>query len=587
MGILTYDNEQFYMDGKPYVILSGAIHYFRVPREYWRDRLLKLKECGFNTVETYTCWNLHERREGEFDFSGNLDIAEYVRIARDLGLNVILRPGPYICAEWEFGGFPAWLLTYRGMEIRCYDETFLSKVRNYYAQLLSRVRPYIAKNGGNIIMLQVENEYGSYGNDKKYLQAIADIYKENGMDCLYFTSDGPTYTMLNGGTLDGCLAVVNFGSKANAQLDFLKSVRRDQPVMCGEFWCGWFDHWFEKHHTREVEDVMNDFSQFLDRRASVNYYMFHGGTNFGFFNGANCSDKYEPTTTSYDYCAPLNEAGDRTPLYYAIREAVEKTFGSVPPLTATDSEKEGYGEIELTQSADLFENLERLSSPVDGVAPMYMEDLGQDFGFMLYRTQLKGPLDGWNLEITEVHDRAQIFANGKKVGTYERWKPNGQKENPVKFPLKTGEQTELDILVENMGRVNYGKKLWDHKGVKNVTLGLQHLFHWKHYPLPMDNLEKLNFKPLEDKDISSPTFLRGNLHISGAPKDTYVYLKDFKKGFVVVNGHNIGRYFNEAGPQKTLYLPAPYLNKGDNEIIVFESDGAKSNRIEFVGEMIW
>ena len=529
MGILTYDHDQFLMDGKPYVILSGAIHYFRVPREYWYDRLLKLKECGFNTVETYTCWNLHERKEGQFDFSGGLDIVEFIRTAGDLGLNVILRPGPYICAEWEFGGFPAWLLTYRNMEIRCFDETFLSKVRSYYAELLPRVRPYLAKNGGNIIMLQVENEYGSYGNDKQYLQAIADIYRENGMDCLYFTSDGPTYTMLNGGTLENCLAVANFGSKTNEKLDFLKAMRPDQPVMCGEFWCGWFDHWFESHHVRPVEEVIGEFSQFLQRKASLNYYMFHGGTNFGFWNGANYSDIYTPTTTSYDYNAPLNEAGDRTPLYYKIREVVEQTLGNVPPLTASDSEKGNYGELELTESAGLFDNLENLSQPVDSIAPMYMEDLGQDFGFVLYRTRLSGPMDDWKMKMDEVHDRAQIFANGKYLGTFQRWTPDDQNENPIRLPLAAGESVVLDILVENMGRVNYGRKLWDHKGIRNVMFENQHLFHWKNYPLPMENLEKLQFQPLQGKEICGPVFLRGTLHIAGKPKDTFVYPKDFRK----------------------------------------------------------
>lgn len=587
MGILTYDNDNFFMDGKPYTILSGAIHYFRVPREYWYDRLLKLKECGFNTVETYTCWNLHERKEGQFDFSGGLDIACFIRTAGELGLNVILRPGPYICAEWEFGGFPAWLLTYRNMEIRCFDETFISKVRNYYAALLPRIRPYLAKNGGNVIMLQVENEYGSYGNDKKYLQAIADIYRENGMDCLYFTSDGPTYTMLNGGTLEKCLAVVNFGSKTDKNLDFLKSMRPNQPVMCGEFWCGWFDHWFEEHHVRTVEDVIGEFSQFTNRKASLNYYMFHGGTNFGFLNGANYADVYQPTTTSYDYNAPLNEAGDRTPLYYRIREIVEKTFGKLPPITASESEKAGYGELALTEYAGLFDNLERISKPVDSAAPKYMEDLGQDLGFVLYRTQLRGPMDDWAMKIEDVHDRAQIFVSGKHVGTYERWRPNDQNEKPIRLPLSEGENVELDILVENMGRVNYGRKLWDRKGMRNVIFELQHIFGWKNYPLPMDNLEKLQFQPLQSKEITCPAFLRGNLHLEEKPKDTFVYLKDFKKGFVVVNGHNIGRYFNEAGPQKTLYLPAPYLRQGDNEIIVFESDGAKTNRIEFLSGMLW
>ena len=245
MGILTYQDKNFYLDSKPYTVISGTIHYFRVPKEYWYDRLLKLKECGFNTVETYTCWNLHEPKENEFDFSGNLDIEAFIKIARDLGLNVILRPGPYICAEWEFGGLPSWLLTYDNIEFRCMDEVYLSKVKRYYAVLLNIIKPYLAVNGGNIFMIQIENEYGSYGNDKNYLREIVNIYRENDVNCLFFTSDGTYDTMLNGGTLDEFLCVGNFGSHIKESFDKLIEFRPNQPIMCGEFWCGWFDHWFE------------------------------------------------------------------------------------------------------------------------------------------------------------------------------------------------------------------------------------------------------------------------------------------------------------------------------------------------------
>lgn len=582
MGILTYKGDKFYLDGKPYTVISGAIHYFRVPREYWHDRLLKIKECGFNTVETYTCWNLHEPREDEFDFSGNLDIDAFITCAEELGLNVILRPGPYICAEWEFGGLPSWLLTYEKMELRCFDPVFISKVRRYYGELLERIRPHLAVNGGGVFMLQIENEYGSYGNDKNYLNAIVDIYRENNIDCLFFTSDGPTKTMLSGGTLDEYLCVANFGSDPEERFPHLREFRPDQPLMCGEFWCGWFDHWFEEHHVRPADEIVKDFSAMLNMDASVNFYMFHGGTNFGFTNGANYSDKYEPTITSYDYNCPLNEAGDRTDTYYRIRSLMEERFGKLPEMTAKDSEKAAYGKVKLDSKAALLDNIYNISNPVKTVSPKYMEDIGQDFGYTLYRAVIEGPKDDWPMEIDVVHDRAQVFVNGQYKGVYERWNRNNHPD--IRVPLEKGETADLDILVENMGRVNYGPKLLDHKGIRRVRFGNQCHFGWEMFPIDMRNLSGLMFEENTDKELQGPVFLRGNLRIDNEPHDTFLRLDGFTKGFVMVNGTNIGRYFNPAGPQKTLYVPAPFLKEGDNEIIVFESDSTASAEIEFLDE---
>ncbi len=577
MGILTYKNDRFYLDEKPFTVISGAMHYFRIPREYWHDRLLKLKECGFNTVETYTCWNLHERREGEFDFSGNLDLAAYIKEAEELGLNVILRPGPYICAEWEFGGLPSWLLSYENMTLRCYDEAFISKVRRYYGELLPRIRPYLAVNGGPIFMLQIENEYGSYGNDKKYMQAIVDIYRENDMDCLLFTSDGPTYTMLAGGSMEGYLCVGNFGSKPKENYETMKSFRENQPFMCGEYWCGWFDHWGEEHHVRPADEIVSDVCDFMEIGASFNFYMFHGGTNFGFCNGANYAEKFDPTITSYDYNAPLNESGDRTDTYYRIRETIGK-YTALPPLTAEDSKKAAYGKIALTESAKLFENLDSISSPIRTAAPKFMEDLGQDFGYTLYRTTVNGPSDGWGLTIEKVHDRAQIFVDGEKKVTIERWNKDSYNTG-LGLPLAKGESVKLDILCENMGRVNYGNKILDRKGIKGVRFGQQYHFDWETYPLTMDDLSSLQFKKTDE--LAAPAFYRGYLNIEDAPCDTFIRLDGFTKGFVKINGINIGRYFNPAGPQKTLYVPAPFLHEGQNEIIVFESDSVTDPAVEF------
>lgn len=587
MGILTYKDRQFYMDGKPYLVLSGAIHYFRVPREYWHDRLLKLKECGFNTVETYTCWNLHEPIEGEFDFTGNLDVVEFIKTAQKLGLNVILRPGPYICAEWEFGGFPAWILKYDNLVLRCRDALYLSKVRKYLKELLDRVRPYFAVNGGNIFMLQIENEYGSYGNDKEYLKEIVNIYRENEIDCLLFTSDGPSVMTLEGGALDEYLCVGNFGSNPQWGLKFLGDYRQNQPLMCGEYWCGWFDHWGDTKHVRPYQEIVDDISCFIDMGASINLYMFHGGTNFGFLNGANGTKKeYQPTVTSYDYGAPLTEAGDRTELYYKIRELIQERIGNVPPLTAKETKKMAYGKLKLNEKATLFTNLLNISKPINVPLPKYIEDIGQDYGYTLYRTKVRGPrleADNHNLVIKEVNDRANIYIDGQLKQTIEGWNMPEDGKTGIKIVLDKSEELTLDILSENMGRTNYGDGIGEKKGINGVRFCYQHHYGWEMYPLDMRKLDGLKYEAISDckEEITEPVFLRGKLEIEDEPCDTFVRLDSFKKGFVKVNGINIGRYFNEAGPQKTLYIPAPFLKKGENEIVVFESDGVCNTEIEF------
>ncbi len=584
MGILTYKGDSFYMDGEPFVVLSGAMHYFRIPREYWHDRLLKLKECGFNTVETYTCWNLHEPREGEFDFSGMLDLSAFIEEAASFGLYVILRPSPYICAEWEFGGLPAWLLKYDKLMLRCDDELYLSKVRPYYKELLGRIRPYLAVNGGPVIMMQIENEYGSYGDDKAYLQKMVDMYRENDIECLFFTADGPNARMMTAGTLDGYFAAANFGSRPREQFQYVKEFRPDQPLMCAEFWCGWFDHWGDEHHVRSTESVVSDFRDFMDMKASISVYMFHGGTNFGFLNGANCQSgkPYEPTVTSYDYGSPLNEAGDRTETYYEMRKTMEEYLGKLPPMTAKDSEKKAYGDVKMTESALLFDNLDRLTTPTYSPYPQFMEELGQSYGYILYRSELYGPRDEKDVRFDDMHDRAQVFVDGELRGVYQRWEEPKLTESPAFIALGKGESATVDVLVENMGRVNYGPMLRDRKGTRGIRLGSIHHFGWNMYPLDMEDLSVLEFGPLQEKIATHPSFVRGTLEIEGKPADTFVRLDGFKKGFVKINGINVGRYFNEAGPQKTLYVPAPFLKEGKNEIVVFESDGIADPVVTFV-----
>ena len=569
--MLRAENGQFTLNGEPFRILSGAIHYFRVCPEYWEDRMRKLKECGFNTLETYCCWNLHERKEGTFDFSGRLDLVKYIETAQKLGLYVILRPGPYICAEWDFGGLPAWLLK-DNIPLRCNDQRFLQKLRPFLLKLFELVKPYLCTAGGPILAMQVENEYGSYGNDKDYMAAVNRIYDEGGIDCLRFTADGSWNLMLGGGNLPGLPAAVNFGSKALENLAGLRVFRPDDPFFCAEFWCGWFDHWYEEHHTRTVESITADIGELLDSGASLNIYMFHGGTNFGFFNGANHTDGvYMPTVTSYDYCALLSECGDLTPAYHAVRELL----GARGPLTVCDSPKAAYGSVTLTEQAALLPQADRLASPIRSAQTMTMEQLGQDFGFTLYRTTLRGPFTDIGLDLGRVHDRALVFLDGRHIGTVER----SRRKDTMLLSLGFGETAKLEILVENMGRVNYGTKLLDKKGLLDgVRLGPQFHFGWEMLCLPMEDLSALRWT----ETAEGPMFLRGRLDIPEPPRDTFLRLDGFTKGFVLINGFNIGRFYNPAGPQQTLYIPAPLLKEGENEIIVFESDGFDDPVVEFV-----
>jgi beta-galactosidase len=404
---------------------------------------------------------------------------------------------------------------------------------------------------------------------------VEAIYKENGIDCLLFTSDGSEHWMLSGGTLPHMLKVVNFGSHPTENFDKLKAFGHDGPLMCGEFWCGWFDHWYEEHHTRTPEDVAADTRELLESGASINYYMLHGGTNFGFTNGANYHQGYEPTVTSYDYCSPISECGDLTPTFYAVKQVLEDVTGEkAPEMDVTNLPKAAYGNITLTQSAALFENLPQ---SIPSAIPQTMEDLDQDFGYLVYSTTLRGPFEPLKLEYGKVHDRAIIFLNGKRMGLWERSRVHDE----ITLSLAAGETARLDILLENMGRVNYGPKLFDRKGILDgIRLGQRFHFGWDQYCLPMEDLSGLQWQPATAWN-GQPTFLKGELQIIEAPADTFLRLDGFTKGFVTVNGFNIGRYFNSAGPQRTLYVPAPLLKEGSNEIIVFETDGFEKPVITF------
>lgn len=573
MAIFDIQGKEFFYDGKPVRILSGAIHYFRVVPEYWKDRLLKLKACGFNTVETYVPWNMHEPRPDEYNFEGMADIVKFIDIAHEVGLMVIVRPGPYICSEWEFGGFPSWLLADSNMRLRCFHKPYLMRVDKFFDALLPRLRPLLCTNGGPIIAMQIENEYGSYGNDKKYLDYIKKGMIDRGIDVLLFTSDGPTDGMLQSGTLDDVFMTVNFGSRPEESFAKLKEYQPDKPFVCMEYWNGWFDHWGEKHHTRDGADVADVLERMLKMGGSVNFYMFHGGTNFGFYNGANYHDKYAPTVTSYDYDSPLSECGDLTEKFYAVQEVLSKYVDIDRSIMPEPIAKKAYGKLKLTKQACLFENLDRISHPVRCICPEPMEKLGQDYGFILYRTYIQGPRNDNQLFIQDVHDRAIIFVDGEFKGVYMR-------DEPQKIVLDIPKEgVQLDILVENLGRINYGPYLKDYKGItEGVRLDNQFLFDWTIYTLPLRDLSALAYKELKPNAL--PTFFKGYLDVD-EPADTFLSMEGWGKGVVFVNGFNLGRYWN-IGPTKTLYIPAPLLKQGKNEIVVFELGAIKEPVIEFL-----
>lgn len=570
------NGNRFELNGKPFQVFSGAIHYFRCVPEYWEDRLLKLKLAGFNTVETYVCWNLHEPVKNEYDFSGMLDIVKYIKTAQQLGLYIIVRPGPYICGEWEFGGLPAWILKDNNVKLRCSDSSFLIHVKDFFTKLFSLLRPLQITNGGNIIAMQIENEYGSYANDKKYLRELVEIYDELGINVLTFTSDGTWCNMLSGGTIDNVLPTLNFGSRTSTAFSALKRYG-DIPKMCMEFWCGWFDHWGEKHHTRKSTSIITEIEAFINQNASFNMYMFYGGTNFGFNAGANFKRKYQPVTTSYDYCAPLTEYGDYTETYHKIREILCNKQ-NIPMLPLSEPpELQNLGKVSLVEYAPLFENLDEISTKYFSPFPEPMEKFGQNYGLIFYKTKIVGEYAPSFLSLKDVHDRAYIYLNNKKIAIIDRCKEHSKiyqlKLKKQLFLKKISEQVDLGILVEAMGRVNYGDNIYDRKGITEVSIANQLVLGYEIYTIPLNNLEKLKFNKIHLKgEVNVPVFFRGTFKAQS--KDCFINMTGFTKGYVFVNGFNLGRYW-DIGPQKTLYLPGPIL-KEINEIIVFELEHFKN-----------
>ena len=568
--------ENFYLNGEKFKIISGGMHYFRVVPDYWRDRLEKIKALGCNTVETYVAWNVHEPRKGEFCFEGMADVKRFIELAQELGLWVIVRPSPYICAEWEFGGFPGWLLKEEGMRLRSSYAPYLKHVREYYEKLFEILTPLQITKGGPILMFQVENEYGAYGEDAEYLEALKGMMEELGAEVPFITSDGPWGDLLSCGKLEGVLQTANFGSKTKEQFGVLKKHVGDKPLMCTEFWVGWFDSWGGSHAIGDIKEHVQDLEDMLTL-GNVNIYMAHGGTNFGFMNGSNYYDALTPDVTSYDYDALITESGQLTPKYKAFQEVIRK-FTEIPEVEfTTQIQRKAYGTIQLSEKVGLFEALKDISTPVEHHYPQPMEQLDQNYGYMLYRSALVRDKEIERLSLLGANDRAKIYLDGKEIASlYDR-----ELLTEYKLPEKqTGDC--LDILMENMGRVNYGAAMErQHKGIKGAVVinGHQH-YKWKHYPLSLENVDKLDFSKGYTKGL--PAFYKFVFEVEEAG-DTFLDMEGFGKGCTFLNGFNLGRFW-EIGPQKRLYIPGPLLKKGWNEIILFETEGKAADRITLCDE---
>ena len=556
----------FLLDGKPFQIISGEIHYPRVPREAWRSRMKMAKAMGLNTISTYVFWNLHEPEKGVFDFTGNNDIAEFVREAKEEGLWVILRPSPYVCAEWEFGGYPYWLQNEEGLVVRSRDQQYIDEYRKYINAVGKELAPLQVGHGGNILMVQVENEYGSYGKDKDYLALNQKMFKEAGFDGLLYTCDPPKD--LPNGYLPGLLPAVNGLVKPKEVKKIVEKYHNGKgPYLIAEWYPAWFDWWGTKHHTVAPDSYAAELDQVLSSGLSINMYMFHGGTTRGFMNGANYKSNtpYEPQISSYDYDAPLDEAGNPTEKYRIFRSVIEKHLPSgvkLPEVPAA-SKAVALPEIKLTQKTYL---LNALPKGVVSDTVLSFEKLNQAYGYVLYRTIVDGDKSS-TLKIEELRDYAVVMVNGKPQGTLDR--RLGQ--NTLNVQLPAGRDT-LDIFVENLGRINFGPNLLkNEKGITHqVLLGGKPLKGWTMYGFPFKDINMFKNRAAEAKGgvAAGPVLLQGQFSLTEIA-DTYLDMSAWGKGAVWVNGHNLGRYWF-IGPQQTVYLPKEWLKVGENTVSVLE-----------------
>ena len=573
----TIGKSTFLLNGKPFTVKAAELHYTRIPAPYWEHRIEMCKALGMNTICLYVFWNIHEQTEGQFDFTGQNDIAAFCRLAQKHGMYVIVRPGPYVCAEWEMGGLPWWLLKKKDIVLRTLDPYFMERTAIFMKEVGKQLAPLQITRGGNIIMVQVENEYGAYAVDKPYVSAIRDIVKSAGFtEVPLFQCDWSSTFDRNG--LDDLLWTINFGTGANIEQQFkrLREARPETPLMCSEFWSGWFDHWGRKHETRPAKSMVQGIKDMLDRNISFSLYMAHGGTTFGHWGGAN-NPSYSAMCSSYDYDAPISEPGWTTDKYFQLRDLLKNYLpaGEQLPEIPEAFPVIEIPEVEFTQVAPLFSNLPEAKESMD-IQPM--EAVDQGWGTILYRTTLQEPVEnGTTMKITEVHDWAQVFADGKLLARLDRRRGEFALQLPV---LKKG--TRIDILVEAMGRVNFDESIHDRKGITEkveLVRGKQsaELKNWTVYSFPVD------YSFVQDKRYKNgtaqtmPAYYRTTFRLDKVG-DTFLDMSTWGKGMVWVNGLAIGRFW-EIGPQQTLFMPGCWLKEGENEIIVLDLKGPEKASI--------
>ncbi len=584
-GTFTTGNKTFLLNGKPFVVKAAELHYPRIPRAYWEHRIKMCKALGMNTVCLYVFWNIHEQEEGKFDFTGNNDVAAFCRLAQKNGMYVIVRPGPYVCAEWEMGGLPWWLLKKKDIRLREQDPYFMERVKIFEKKVGEQLAPLTIQNGGPIIMVQVENEYGSYGKDKPYVSAIRDIVRESGFDKVSLFQCDWSSNFLNNG-LDDLTWTMNFGTGANIDEQFkrLGEVRPDAPKMCSEFWSGWFDKWGARHETRPAKDMVEGMDEMLSKGISFSLYMTHGGTSFGHWAGAN-SPGFQPDVTSYDYDAPINEWGQATPKFYELQKMMAKYNNGkkLPAVPKAPMPIISIPQFKLTEYKPLSYGI---SKEKESTAPRCFEDMDMGWGTMVYETTVPA-IEGTSTLTGEFHDFAQIFVNDKYVGKIDRVKNEKSLELPA---MPQG--AKLTIIVEGMGRINFGRAIKDYKGIiGNVILSSQK----ENCDITLTPTFWLNSTIADDyqtavKALSMPTnrmkqletkagYYRGYFTVNKVG-DTFLNMEAFGKGQVYVNGHALGRFWH-IGPQQTLYLPGCWLKKGKNEIIVLDVVGPQGEPTAF------
>ena len=558
----------FLLDGQRLQIRCGEIHAARVPKEYWRHRLQMAKAMGLNTVCAYLFWNLHEPKPGEYVWTGQADDAEFCRIAQEEGLWVILRPGPYACAEWEMGGTPWWLLKHDDIKLRSRDPHYLDAVKSYLKEVGRQLGPLQITHGGPIIMAQVENEYGFFGHDAQYMDEVRKALLDAGFDIPLFECNPPD--QMKNGLLTNLFQAANFGSDPAENFAKLRQLQPGGPLICSEFYPGWFDTWGQPHHLGNAPKYLADLTYFLTHDASFSIYMAHGGTTFGLWSG--CDRPFKPDTSSYDYDAPISEAGWATPKFFQTRDLMAKYLlpGETLPKPPAANPVVGFASVQLTETAPVFANL---PAAVKDETPRNMEAYDQGYGCILYRTRIPAGAGG-TLEAAAIHDFGYVFLDGKRVGILDRRSASAR----ITLPERA-QESQLDILVEPMGRVNFGPEMADRKGlIAPVKLDGRVLSGWEVFNLPLDQamLAGLHFAPVA-KAESDPAFWRGTFTLKQAG-DTFLDLHHWGKGVLWVNGHCLGRYWN-IGPSQTAYAPGCWLNAGANEVVILDYLGAEAHTL--------